>query len=140
MSRVNSLIEETDIVGMVDLTRSIPDHSLLRWTMTMNFSVDEFVNQYHYSSYESCFKTKYDVKQLPQDWLGSESSIEEINRLIRVLEESEANQSDIDNMYNDFVKCIKSEMLSKLSHRTFRICGVLVINLGDVRNPGGIWS
>ena len=79
MSRVNSLIEETDIVGMVDLTRSIPDHSLHSWTMTLNFSVDEFVNQYHYSSDESCFKTKYDVKQLPQDWLGSESSIEEIN-------------------------------------------------------------
>jgi hypothetical protein len=72
---------------------------------------DEFVNQYHYSSDESCFKTKYDVKQPPQDWLG-----------------------------NDFVECIKSEMLSKLPHRTFRICGVLVINLGDVRNSGGIWS
>ena len=49
------------------------------------------------------------------------SSIEEINRLIRVLEESKANQGDIDNMYDDFVKCIKSEMLSKLPHRTFRI-------------------
>jgi hypothetical protein len=96
---------------MVDLTRSIPDHSLLSLTMTLNFSVKEFVNQYHYSSDESCFKTKYDVKQPPQDWLG-----------------------------NDFVECIKSEMLSKLPHRTFRICGVLVINLGDVRNSGGIWS
>ena len=57
VSRVDSLIEETDIVGMVDLTRSIPDHSLLSWTMTLNFSVKEFVNQYHYSSDESCFKS-----------------------------------------------------------------------------------
>jgi hypothetical protein len=65
LRRHKNIQHTTDIVGMVDLTRSIPDHSLLRWTMTMNVSVDEFVSQYHYSSYESCFKTKYDAKQLP---------------------------------------------------------------------------
>ena len=59
---------------------------------------------------------------MPQDWLGSDSSIEEINRLIHVLEKSEANQGDFDDMYDDFIKCIKSEMLSKLPYRTFRIC------------------
>ena len=69
---------------------------------------------------EDIVKTKYDYKHLPQDWLCSENAVTEIDRLISVLEESDAIQRDLDIMYKDFVTVIKAEMCEKLSSRTYK--------------------
>ncbi|CAC5417977.1 unnamed protein product [Mytilus coruscus] len=39
--RVSALIEDMDIIGIVDPTRCMPDHSLLSWSMHLNFPVDQ---------------------------------------------------------------------------------------------------
>ncbi|CAC5377479.1 unnamed protein product [Mytilus coruscus] len=75
VGRVAALIEEVDINGIGDQTRCMPDHSLLSWSMHLNFPVDQNsvpkVNK-------ATLKTKYDLWKVPDDWLCSESFTSEI--------------------------------------------------------------
>ncbi|CAC5411941.1 unnamed protein product [Mytilus coruscus] len=65
--------------------------------------------------------TKYNTRNLPDDWLPTSSVISEINEIIRRLESSEATQDNIDRVYEYFVSVIKNEMSSKLPSKTICI-------------------
>ncbi|CAG2188857.1 unnamed protein product [Mytilus edulis] len=110
--------EDVDIIGIVDPTRCMPDHSLLSWSMHLNFPVDENTEP---KANAASFKTKYDLGKIPDDWLNSESFISDIDRIICILEESEANQCDIDKTYESFINSIKSEMSEKIPNKIIQI-------------------
>ncbi|CAC5399218.1 unnamed protein product [Mytilus coruscus] len=111
VGRVAALIEDVDIIGIVDPTRCMPDHSLLSWSIQNNVPK---VNK-------ASLKTKYDLGKIPDDWLRSESCTSEIDGVLGILEESEANQCDIDKTYESFVNSIKSEMLEKIPNKVIHI-------------------
>ncbi|CAC5390474.1 unnamed protein product [Mytilus coruscus] len=126
--RVSALIEDVDIIGIVDPTRCMPDHSLLSWSMHLSFPVGQ--NNVPKANAAS-LKTKYDLGKIPDDWLRNESFTSEIDRMLCIIEESEANQCDIDKTNESFVNSIKSEMSEKIPN-------VPVISIADTRNLGGV--
>lgn len=114
--RTSALIENTNAVGNYDLTRISPDHSLLTWDLTLNFRCDLPTDNIPKTSRNT--KTKYDTRNIPDDWLCTESAISEITRIIEILENSEATQCNLYHMYEQFVNTIKTEMSSKLQSKT----------------------
>ena len=90
--RTSVLIENTTALGNYDLNRIIPDHSLLTWDLTLSFQCDIPTENVRKSSRGCTTKTKYDFRNIPNDWLCSESAISEITRMIECLENSEATQ------------------------------------------------
>ncbi|CAC5403302.1 unnamed protein product [Mytilus coruscus] len=83
--------------------------------------VDYKTNKYGSIFCELFFKTKYDLGKIPDDWLSSESFISDIDRILCILEESEANQCDIDKTYESFINSIKSEMSEKIPNKIIHI-------------------
>ncbi|CAC5418951.1 unnamed protein product [Mytilus coruscus] len=117
VARTSVMINETCAIGKYDLTRIVPDHSFLSWDFSLNFSSGIETNNITQNVRKT---TKYDTRNLPDDWLLTSSAISEINGLIQHLESSEATQDNIDRVYEDFVSVIKIEM-SKFLSKTIRI-------------------
>ena len=132
--RTSSMIEETGNKGRYDQSRIMPDHSLLTWNFVLN-------SNYEYKGVENPIQKefiKYDVQNIPYDWLKSEIAVSEINRVISSLENSAASQCNINSMYNEFVDIIKAEMCSKLSYKKWCYKMDIGIKSENVRNRGGI--
>ena len=73
--RTSSMIEETGNKGRYDQSRIMPDHSLLTWNFVLN-------SNYEYKGVENPIQKefiKYDVQNIPYDWLKSESAVYELN-------------------------------------------------------------
>ncbi|CAG2250305.1 unnamed protein product [Mytilus edulis] len=101
--------------GKVDLQKIIPDHSLLTWEITLKFSQSNKNAAQPKNNRKT--KTKYDIKNIPEDWLSSESALNDIDIIIQNLEFSNVTQDKINNMYDAFVNVIKTEMSTKLSSK-----------------------
>ncbi|CAG2223305.1 unnamed protein product [Mytilus edulis] len=91
---------------------SVVDYCIVPYEMLKSFDSKANV---------ASFKTKYGLGKVPYDWLNSESFISDIDRIICILEESEANQCDIDKTYESFVNSIKSEMSEKIPNKIIQI-------------------
>ncbi|VDH91823.1 Hypothetical predicted protein [Mytilus galloprovincialis] len=120
VTRTSEIINETCAIGKYDLTRIVPDHSFLSLDFTLNFCSGIITNKLNISQ-NVRETTKYDTRNLSDDWLLTSSAISEINVLIHHLQSSEANQDNIKRVYEDFVSAIKNEMSSKLQSKTIRI-------------------
>ncbi|VDH96507.1 Hypothetical predicted protein [Mytilus galloprovincialis] len=124
--RTSSIVEQINALGKYDLKKAMPDHSLLTWDFTLNFDSNCCINTQTRGTSET--KKKYDTRNLPEDWLCQESTIAEIDNAIRFLENSIADQSSIDNMYENFVKIVKTEMCNKLPAKNIVLSNGFNIN------------
>ncbi|CAG2257828.1 unnamed protein product [Mytilus edulis] len=124
--RTSSIVEQINALGKYDLKKAMPDHSLLTWDFTLNFDSNCCINTQTRGTSET--KKKYDTRNLPEDWLCQESTIAEIDNAIRFLENSIADQSNIDNMYENFVKIVKTEMCNKLPAKNIVLSNGFNIN------------
>lgn len=113
ITRALTVIQSLGEAGRYDLTMIVPDHSLLIWNMMLNITVNDQVNK-RAGSRKIGTKTKYNTQNIPLDWLIGEKAVADINRTISHLENSEATQHNIDEMYENFVAIIKTEMNEKL--------------------------
>ncbi|CAG2196716.1 unnamed protein product [Mytilus edulis] len=124
--RTSSIVEQINALGKYDLKKAMPDHSLLTWDFTLNFDSNCCINTQTRGTSET--KKKYDTRNLPEDWLCQESTIAEIDNAICFLENSIADQSNIDNMYENFVKIVKTEMCNKLPAKNIVLSNGFNIN------------
>ncbi|CAG2253657.1 unnamed protein product [Mytilus edulis] len=101
---------------MVNLTfRKLSQITLLTWEITLKFSQSNKNAAQPKNNRKT--KTKYDIKNIPEDWLSSEAALNDINIIIQNLEISNVTQDKINNMYDAFVNVIKTEMSTKLSSK-----------------------
>ncbi|CAG2217548.1 unnamed protein product [Mytilus edulis] len=115
VTRTSLIIEQICANGKFDLQKIIPDHSLLTWEITLKFSQSNKNAAQPKNNRKT--KTKYDIKNIPEDWLSSESALNDIDIIIQNLEFSNVTQDKINNMYDAFVNVIKTEMSTKLSSK-----------------------
>ncbi|CAC5404107.1 unnamed protein product [Mytilus coruscus] len=113
VTRTSLIIEPICANGKFDLQKITPDHSLLTWEITLKLR--ESNNNAAPPKNNLKTKIKYDIKNLPEDWLSSESAVNDINSIIQNLEISNITQNKINNMYDEFVNVIKTEMSTQLS-------------------------
>ena len=114
--RTSIITDEINAVGVYDLTKIVPDHSLLCWKFNWIVDNGSVINPDNEDTQNVYIK--YDTRNLPEDWLHSEFAISAIDKIIRNLEVSEATQSKIDHMYEEFVQVVKTEMGAKLASKT----------------------
>lgn len=114
--RASELANKSIIAGSIE-PRFIPDHSVLKWEMEIALCEKKDI--------ENVYKNKnvqkrviYNVKNIPNNWLQDENVIGQINSCIVNIENSYDNQIDIDNVYNEFINIMQTEMNDKLEQKT----------------------
>lgn len=117
--RVSDLINSIDYVNTT-MPASIPDHSLLMWNTNyetnVNISKSNTISIDASSSFD-----KFELRNIPNDFLNSHDTTEQINTVIEKLESGINTQTDIDNIYLDWCNIVKDNMYSKLSYKTVNI-------------------
>ncbi|XP_052808975.1 uncharacterized protein LOC128237452 [Mya arenaria] len=127
--QVTDLINRSSIIATV-ASSALPDHSLLVWDILLERDVyNTSVNYSYASSY-----TKFDVKNVPGDFMLDVETLYHVNNTISKHETGFQTQSDIDGVYNDWCNIISHNMNSKLPSK--------VIKFGSnnkKRRPGKPW-
>ena len=129
--RASSLVTDAGVLGNIDPTSKLPDHSVLRWS----FSLDCTFSTSAQSSF-STVRTKYDERNIPNDFLADESTNDKLTHVIDELESSVLNQHSIDKAYDDFCSSVKRSMGEKLESKVMNLAAQ--IKNEGLRNHGGM--
>ena len=101
----------------------IPDHSILSWVLDVTMSAND--NSRDVLSQQSefnmpCFD-KFDVKEIPENFLSSDSVVNALHDTVYKLEQSLQCQYDVDTAYNELCITLKHEMYDKLSYKSVSV-------------------
>ena len=110
--RPRDLVDMSGCLQTIDPRTSVPDHALLKWIINIPFM------DYSNSSQQSknCVEfTRYDLKSIPLNFMQSIECQARLNEAILRLETSSKMQTDINDMYSDFVSVVKMEMNQSLN-------------------------
>jgi hypothetical protein len=113
---VTPVTELLQNIGVFSLTCS-PDHSLLSWRINTNIVnlSENFSKDYINSGYD-----KFDLKNVPNDFMNTHSVSDKINILIDNLEQNVVNKNNIDSVYKQWCDIVKDSMYANISYRTLR--------------------
>ena len=117
VNRPRVAFNEAGCIGLCD-PKSLPDHSLLTWNVDLPVNMDSATTTDTSGIKDNRSYVKYDLKDIPGDFLASPSVRVEIENWITKLEESQKTQDQVTKLYNDFCEIISCEMNDKLEHKT----------------------
>ena len=106
------VIRAADIIRRAEVANSatsIPDHSLITWTINLNSCLE--ADSESYDGVCSSFD-KFDVSNIPNTFLSDQNSLFMVNEEINSLEASLRTQADVDTAYGDWCKLVSSNMYS----------------------------
>ncbi|XP_053391650.1 uncharacterized protein LOC128554398 [Mercenaria mercenaria] len=83
-----------------------------------SFALGEYKQRHEFRS-ESSSHTVYERKNIPVDFMNSNYTV--LQNFISKLEMEESNQRDLNDVYDQFCDCVKTEMKSKLAHKTVNV-------------------
>ena len=111
-----SVTRVTDLVNVLNnnnvLTPSgLPDHSILSWNIKCDFYDDASDNK---ESETNLICDKFNVTNVPPDFLCDIDILSSVNTAIADLEGSLRSQEDIDVAFNGWCNLVKGEMYAKL--------------------------
>ena len=112
-------IDLVDKCNIIDVTpcASIPDHSLLSWDIMINFSQQNAYCDSSFNSQDRYFK-KFDLSQIPQDFLSDPECLGQVNVLIDKLEHSLQLQDDVDRFYDEWISVVEDNMYDKVPYKS----------------------
>ena len=87
--RASSLVTDAGVLGNIDPSK-LPDHSVLRWSFSLNCTFSTSAK----SSF-STVRTKYDVRNISNDFLADESTNDKLTHVIYELESSVKKTSTV---------------------------------------------
>ena len=99
----------------------LPDHSFLRWNLLLtnvNNSIDINKNSHEYIFVE---RVKFSTKHVVGTFMSDNEVQIRIFHIIDKLESSFLTQSSINEVYDNFVNIVHSEMYSKLPHKVMTL-------------------
>ena len=113
----SSLISE---VGTLDLINIVPDNSVLKWTVYLNFVCKQYIDigDNHIETEQKLFLTQHSYLMMASDNITCN-----LDHLLDKINASEKTQTDIDTLYRNCVTVIKDEMENKLPKKTVRLKG-----------------
>ena len=127
VKRVTDLINSCGVISSV-ASSALPDHSLLMWSIKLEYGFTS--SQFP----ESSHITKFDVTNVPNDFMLDAETLYNVNQAIDKLERGFQTQSDLDDVYNDWCCIVKSSMYNNLTSR------VIISGLNNKkRRPGKPW-
>lgn len=106
-----------DQCGIQHLSK-IPDHSLLKWKMTLDNCVTNDDQTGPTVSY-----VKYKLDTIPANFMLKEDTVNAINTHIQRLEHDTVNQQDIDHIYNEFCDTLHCEMQDSVQSKVMLLNG-----------------
>ncbi len=118
--RARSLFEASGCLGKADPTRSISDHSALKWTVAVPRRSPVQANDSH-DRQAPVSITKFDVRSIPTNFMNSPETAAAIDGVMAQLEESERQQLSLDAAYGGFCDIVESEMESHLPKRCIKL-------------------
>ena len=112
--RASQLVQNANILGQVDMSYAIPDHSFLKWS----FKLDCF-QQPESGKRQGFERIRYKVDSIPESSMSNECIKNEIYNTIANHEYSTKGQFEIDGAYDRFCETVKQSMnkdLEKKNH------------------------
>jgi hypothetical protein len=92
----------------------IPDHNLLCWNISLRYSAK--LNTANAQEPQYASSTRFNVKNIPHDFMQGTQWINQINVLITKLEHDQDTATTCDLIYTKFCDAVKEEMFLKLRH------------------------
>ncbi len=119
------VFQEAGLVGVFDPSQPgiLCDHALLSFTWDLSNVLSQ--ESIHSGTFENSSYVKYNVADLPNDFMQNNEMLQLINDRIERMENIQNAQTSIDELYQDFCDEVKQEMNRKLSKK------VIVINNGS---------
>ncbi len=118
--RAREMMQEHNCVPEVDPSKSIPDHSLLSWSIECECLVYDRTDMTRVGNIMTKSFTKWS-RDVPGDFMNSEQALKEINEAIARLEIIQNDQDEIDEVYENLCMSIKTEMNEKLESKKVTI-------------------
>jgi len=112
----------------------MPDHSFLTWNVSIK-SVLVSCDQSHVNSFD-----KFELKNVPQDFMNNESVLIEINKLIDTLETNAIDTHNIDDVYTSWCNIVKDNMYDNIPYRTIRTRSSNISNFKKFRGNKPWWN
>ncbi|VDI64972.1 Hypothetical predicted protein [Mytilus galloprovincialis] len=114
--RAQQLIDSIFKIGEYE-PKHISNHSLSCWTFSTPVCLNDKVASDDKLHTEPNKSTKFDTRNIPNEWMADVEIVGKLNQFIQNLKLSGINQKELDNKYNDLVTIIHDEMNSKLTRR-----------------------
>jgi hypothetical protein len=116
--RSTYLLSSAGLIGKVDVSRGVPDHSVLRWSVAVNLAVGPGSRSTGDSSTLYTTITKFDVSEIPDTFLTSEDTLLVLETAIPRLEHASTEQRKIDGLYEEFGTTVRAEMTETFQSKT----------------------
>ncbi|XP_046584407.1 uncharacterized protein LOC124291463 [Haliotis rubra] len=107
---ISSIIDQYN----ADVPCSLPDHSILQYTLDLSGFVTPHDDVAPLSSDVTSSTKWYSCKHIPKGFLNNDSSVLLISQTIDRIQKTVDNANEIDHAYDDFVDLIHQEMEDKL--------------------------
>ncbi|XP_053391507.1 uncharacterized protein LOC128554275 [Mercenaria mercenaria] len=108
--RVSDLLQQAN----VQQPTSVPDHSILIWNISHNFSNELEVQ----SSVKPVEQVKFFTDKIPGDFMHDDNVVSDLIQSVNELEQSFRSQQCIDKAYKKLCIGIKTDMIQKIRHKT----------------------
>ncbi len=117
--RAADLCQQSGCVGVVDVTRGVPDHSLLKWST----DVGVFLGGHRDKSSDPVVSSfvKHNLSSIPEGFLSGEECISAFDGMLQELEATEHVQVSLDSAYSTFCDVIEREMDNHLQPKNIVI-------------------
>ena len=116
MIRASSLASEAGVIGQVDPSSKLPDHSFLHWTFGLGFAFKSNTQTPLCS-----VRTRYDTRNIPSDFLADDGTRETLENAIFQLESGLKDQQSINKAYDEFCCKVKNAMNEKLNVKIIKL-------------------
>ena len=116
MIRASSLASQAGVIGQVDPSSKLPDHSFLHWNFGLGFAFKS-----NTQTPLSFVRTRYDTRNIPSDFLADDGTRETLANAIFQLESGHKDQQSINKAYDEFCCKVKNAMNEKLNVKIIKL-------------------
>lgn len=104
----SDIVEQHRLMNLLGEKSKLPDHSILTFELIIKPQVT-ISNEFK----ETETKTRYNLRQIPTDFMNSNTAVDAINKLINKIETCET-QNEVDKIYDLFCESVISEQFQNM--------------------------
>jgi hypothetical protein len=137
VTKSSDLITKAGLIGSVDVSRGVPDHSVLTWSMAIDNGpwASPAIHSYNGTDTTAQTFTKYDLSDIPDTFMSNEDILLALETAITTLECSSTVQNEIDSVYVEFCETVRAEMSKSLRSKRVVISSDINNRKRRIRKP-----